>query len=29
MKRILMALALVLVGYIVAKKTPLTLPVIG
>jgi len=29
MKRILMAVALVLVGYIVAKKTPLTLPLIG
>lgn len=29
MKRILMAVGLVLVGYIIAKKTPLTLPVIG
>jgi len=29
MKRILMAVALVLVGYVIAKKTPLTLPLIG
>lgn len=29
MKRILMAVALVLVGYVIAKKTPLTIPLIG
>lgn len=29
MKKALFAAVLVLIGYIIAKKTPLTLPVIG